>query len=188
MTSLPPRWALTPPFHPCRSEIPGDGSCGLSARRPRPDAFTGGCFLLRSHDLTAIKSLACVALCVARTFLPRPVAGSDRAGLRCKDREKLRDRGLCAVFFCRRTEKVVPLPSIIFNSQFSIFNYPFFKGSSPPSGIPCRAGSGTGGRILWANSIRRGGGRRRRNFRVRDNVPCPSLRRRRRACGRWRCA
>ena len=87
MTSLPPRWALTPPFHPYRSEIPGDGSCGLSARRPRPDAFTGGCFLLRSHDLTAIKSLACVALCVARTFLPRPVAGSDRAGLRCKGRD-----------------------------------------------------------------------------------------------------
>ena len=87
MTSLPPRWALTPPFHPCRSEIPGDGSCGLSARRPHPDAFTGGCFLLRSHDLTAIKSLACVALCVARTFLSRPAAGSDRAGLRGKDRE-----------------------------------------------------------------------------------------------------
>ena len=88
MTSLPPRWALTPPFHPYRSEIPGDAPClSLCGRPMAPDAFTGGCFLLRSHDLTAIKSLACVALCVARTFLPRPVAGSDRAGLRCKGRD-----------------------------------------------------------------------------------------------------
>lgn len=81
MTSLPPRWALTPPFHPYRSEIPGDRSARHAARRQSvPDAFTGGCFLLRSHDLTAIKSLACVALCVARTFLPRPKpAATERA-------------------------------------------------------------------------------------------------------------
>ncbi len=45
---------------------------------------SGGYFLLRYHTLTGIKSLACAALCVARTFLPRPMAGSDRAGLPCK--------------------------------------------------------------------------------------------------------
>ena len=32
----------------------------------------GGRSLLRYYTLTDIKSLACVALCVARTFLPRP--------------------------------------------------------------------------------------------------------------------
>ncbi len=110
MTSLPPRWALTPPFHPYRSEIPDFGSARLSARRHHPDAFTGGCFLLRSHDLTAIKSLACVVLCVARTFLPRPVAGSDRAGLRCKDREKLRDRAFVGCFSVAGRLQVVHLP------------------------------------------------------------------------------
>ena len=45
----------------------------------------GGHSLLRSHNLTAVKSLACVALCVARTFLPPACAGGDRADLRCKD-------------------------------------------------------------------------------------------------------
>jgi len=35
MTSLPPRWALTPPFHPYRSEIPGCGSA-LALRRDGP--------------------------------------------------------------------------------------------------------------------------------------------------------
>ena len=64
--------------------IAGTPPCGTG---PCPDAFTGGYFLLRSHDLTAIKSLACVVLCVARTFLPRPTAGSDRADLRGKDRD-----------------------------------------------------------------------------------------------------
>ena len=62
-TSLPPRWALTPPFH------------------PYPQSPAGGRSLLRFHNLTAVRSLACVALCVARTFLSRPTAGSDRAGL-----------------------------------------------------------------------------------------------------------
>ena len=47
----------------------------------------GGRFLLRYHNLTAVRSLACVALCVARTFLSRPAAGSDRADLRDKGRE-----------------------------------------------------------------------------------------------------
>ena len=62
-TSLPPRWALTPPFH------------------PYPQSPAGGRSLLRSHNLTAVRPLACVALCVARTFLSRPAAGSDRADL-----------------------------------------------------------------------------------------------------------
>ena len=53
-TSLPPRWALTPPFH------------------PYPQSPAGGRSLLRSHNLTAVRPLACVALCVARTFLSRP--------------------------------------------------------------------------------------------------------------------
>ncbi len=62
-TSLPPRWALTPPFH------------------PYPQSPAGGRSLLRSHNLTAVRPLACVVLCVARTFLSRPAAGSDRADL-----------------------------------------------------------------------------------------------------------
>ena len=62
-TSLPPRWALTPPFHPCLPGIPA-----------------GGHSLLRCYTLTGIKSLACVVLCVARTFLPRPEpAATERA-------------------------------------------------------------------------------------------------------------
>ena len=36
---------------------------------------TGGCFLLRYHDLAAIFPLGSAALCVARTFLP-PLAGT----------------------------------------------------------------------------------------------------------------
>ena len=67
------RWALTPPFHPYPPEF-----------RKSP---AGGRFLLRCHNLTAVRSLACVALCVARTFLSRLAAGSDRADLRDKGRE-----------------------------------------------------------------------------------------------------
>ena len=63
MTSLPPRWALTPPFHPYR---------------PTAQAAAGGYFLLRSHNLTAVKSLACAVLCVARTFLPRTEPAATR--------------------------------------------------------------------------------------------------------------
>ena len=55
-TLLPPRWALTPPFHPY--------------------LLRGGHSLLRYYTLTDIKSLACVALCVARTFLPRLAAAA----------------------------------------------------------------------------------------------------------------
>ena len=50
------RWALTPPFHPY--------------------LLRGGHSLLRYYTLTDIKSLACVALCVARTFLPRLAAAA----------------------------------------------------------------------------------------------------------------
>lgn len=57
-TSLPPRWALTPPFHPYPPGL-----------RKSP---AGGRSLLRSYTLTDIKSLACAVLCVARTFLSRP--------------------------------------------------------------------------------------------------------------------
>ena len=56
--SLPPRWALTPPFHPYPPGL-----------RKSP---AGGRSLLRSYTLTDIKSLACAVLCVARTFLSRP--------------------------------------------------------------------------------------------------------------------
>ena len=58
VTSLPPRWALTPPFHPYPPGL-----------RKSP---AGGRSLLRSYTLTDIKSLACAVLCVARTFLSRP--------------------------------------------------------------------------------------------------------------------
>ena len=59
-TLLPPRWALTPPFHPYLPIIP-------IANRP-----TGGHSLLRFYTLTDVESLARAALCVARTFLPPP--------------------------------------------------------------------------------------------------------------------
>lgn len=49
-TSLPPRWALTPPFHPYR---PKDGGCFLSHCSAIADSFP----------------LGNMALCVARTFL-----------------------------------------------------------------------------------------------------------------------
>ena len=183
-TSLPPRWALTPPFHPYRSEIPGDAPClSLCGRPMAPDAFTGGCFLLRSHDLTAIKSLACVALCVARTFLSRPTAGSDRAGLRCKDREfsgkfVLFGKGICSGGG-RRFAACRPLAKQSCSRPIK---------SSSPSGTPCRAGSGTGGRNAAAHRRRPGGAKRRRNSPFRGSGPCPSSRRRRRAAPRWRCA
>ena len=47
----------------------------------------GGHSLLRSHNLTAVKLLACVALCVARTFLPL-LPGGDGADLRGKGMNK----------------------------------------------------------------------------------------------------
>ena len=181
MTSLPPRWALTPPFHPCRSEIPGFGAARLSACQPHPDAFTGGCFLLRSHDLTAIKPLACVVLCVARTFLSRPAAGSDRADLRGKDKKK------CGIGIVEGRFSVAGRVSVVYSwlaAAFAdpspsknprlggglrrvqsgrlhfgrlccripplIFNCPFLKGFSSPTGTPCRADSGTAGRNVWA--------------------------------------
>ena len=53
-TLLPPRWALTPPFHPY---LPAE-------------ADIGGCSLLRYYTLTNIEPLTRAALCVARTFLP----------------------------------------------------------------------------------------------------------------------
>ena len=56
-TLLPPRWALTPPFHPYR---------------PTAQAAAGGYFLLRYYTLTDVEPLTRAALCVARTFLPPP--------------------------------------------------------------------------------------------------------------------
>ena len=164
MTSLPPRWALTPPFHPYRSEIPDYAATRLSACRPCPDAFTGGCFLLRSHDLTAIKSLACVVLCVARTFLPRPVAGSDRADLRCKGRDFSQKSRIPETGFRFSKGGACPTESSFaaFGMVFRllnplIFNCPFFKGSSSPTGNPCRADSGTEDRNAREPAIRNAG-------------------------------
>ena len=181
MTSLPPRWALTPPFHPYRSEIPDYAATRLSACRPCPDAFTGGCFLLRSHDLTAIKSLACVALCVARTFLSRPTAGSDRAGLRCKGTKKSRIRHptfpelIASGRNVRRKDfSLCPPPTLPIPSVHGLS----VRGSSSPTGIPCRAGSGRAGRSGAVRRRRPGGARRRRNSPFRGSVPCPSSPRR----------
>ena len=64
--SLPSRWALTPPFHPY--------PCGAVI------------FCYTCYTLTDIKPLACVALCVARTFLPL-LPGGDGADLRGKGSE-----------------------------------------------------------------------------------------------------
>ena len=65
--SLPSRWALTPPFHPY--------PCGAVI------------FCYTCYTLTDIKPLACVALCVARTFLPL-LPGGDGADLRGKGMNK----------------------------------------------------------------------------------------------------
>ncbi len=59
-TLLPPRWALTPPFHPYLRQFPDNKSSA------------GGHSLLRYYTLTDVESLARAALCVARTFLPPP--------------------------------------------------------------------------------------------------------------------
>ncbi len=59
-TLLPPRWALTPPFHPYLRQFPDNKSSA------------GGHSLLRYYTLTDVESLARAALCVARTFLSPP--------------------------------------------------------------------------------------------------------------------
>ena len=66
--SLPSRWALTPPFSP----LPLRGRLF---------------FCYTCYTLTDIKPLACVALCVARTFLPL-LPGGDGADLRGKGMNK----------------------------------------------------------------------------------------------------
>ena len=61
-----------------RDVLPGDiaapavGSYPAFSPLPAGKSLVGGSFLLRSYTLTDIKSLACAALCVARTFLSRP--------------------------------------------------------------------------------------------------------------------
>ena len=61
-----------------RDVLPGDiaapavGSYPAFSPLPAEKSLVGGSFLLRSYTLTDIKSLACAALCVARTFLSRP--------------------------------------------------------------------------------------------------------------------
>ena len=51
---------------------PAVGSYPAFSPLPAGKSLVGGSFLLRSYTLTDIKSLACAALCVARTFLSRP--------------------------------------------------------------------------------------------------------------------
>ena len=61
-----------------RDVLPGDiaapavGFYPAFSPLPAGKSLVGGSFLLRSYTLTDIKSLACAALCVARTFLSRP--------------------------------------------------------------------------------------------------------------------
>ena len=78
-TSLPPRWALTPPFHPY--------PCGAVI------------FCYTCYTLTDIKPLACVALCVARTFLS-PARGSDKASLPDKSTQKMKITARLRPVFC----------------------------------------------------------------------------------------
>ena len=106
--------------YPAFSPLPA----GVPSRDP-----TGGHSLLRSHTLTDIKSLACVALCVARTFLPRPTAGSDRAGLRRKGTQ---------------SEAEFKTPRRV-------------RGSFSPSGTSGRACSGTAGPPTSGSRRRPGG-------------------------------
>ena len=64
-TLLPPRWALTPPFHPYPKVL----SSTSEALRPHSPWPLGGHSLLRYYTLTNVEPLTRAALCVARTFL-----------------------------------------------------------------------------------------------------------------------
>ena len=166
--SLPSRWALTPPFHPY--------PCGAVI------------FCYTCYTLTDIKPLACVALCVARTFLSRPAAGSDRADLRGKDRHFGGKNLLRRRIFppCGRRPSARPLRpgprAVVFRLRAAV------RGCALRSGRVCRACSGTAGRSRSASRPPHGGARRRRSCRGRGSGPCPSCPRRRRAGARWRCA
>lgn len=179
--------------YPAFSPLPAGHSpeCGPEPRRLRPFREcppAGGRSLLRSHNLTAVKSLACVALCVARTFLSRPAAGSDRADLRGKDRhfggKNLRRRRIFPP--CGRRLSARPLRpgprAVVFRLRAAV------RGCALRSGRVCRACSGTAGRSRSASRPPHGGARRRRSCRGRGSGPCPSCPRRRRAGARWRCA
>ena len=72
--------ALTPPFHPY--------PCGAVI------------FCYTCYTLTDIKPLACVALCVARTFLPL-LPGGDGADLRGKGSENGDRIKQTSLFLCR---------------------------------------------------------------------------------------
>ena len=179
--------------YPAFSPLPAGHSPerGPEPRRLRPFREcppAGGRSLLRSHNLTAVKSLACVALCVARTFLSRPAAGSDRADLRGKDRhfggKNLRRRRIFPP--CGRRPSARPLRpgsrAVVFRLRAAV------RGCALRSGRVCRACSGTAGRSRSVSRPLHGGARRRRSCRGRGSGPCPSCPRRRRAGARWRCA
>ena len=80
-TSLPPRWALTPPFHPYRLQAGAVVFCYVS------------------YNLTAIKSLTCDGALRCPDF-PLPARGSDKASLPDKSTQKMKITARLRPVFC----------------------------------------------------------------------------------------
>ena len=83
-TSLPPRWALTPPFHPYPAGMRIPAGRSFSVTLPCP----------HGHQVVSLRgALRCP------DFPPPDRSGGDRAGLRCKGSEKRRFQRRIRGFF-----------------------------------------------------------------------------------------